>query len=57
MKATKEEQIRVTIEMDGTEAHLLMALVQNPITENESDAIRELRKSLFTALQQQGIRP
>lgn len=55
MRATKQEQITVTLELTLDEACWLKNMMQNPIFADETKADNYFRSQFFTSLQEIGV--
>ena len=53
--STKTESVVITLQMDLDTARRLMGLIQNPLSDYEDVATGQLRQSIWTALEQQGV--
>ena len=48
---------KIIFTLDEAEARILMAMIQNPIVEDEDRDSRRFRHDLFTLLRESGIKP
>lgn len=53
--AQQDKTVAITMRLSEAEAMELMAMVQNPIIEDESDNASRVRMAIFHALREAGI--